>query len=280
MAPINDTTTRARYSECAATTNPGRNQESTIDRIDDPIGRIMTKFGIDKNDCKRILKETPYADNDTGPSPYPPPKDLRSCGVRATYNGCRFDNYEDTSGKLVEDLRAVESESVILSGPTGCGKTHLAVALMAESGLGNREMIFIKSSWLLQLLRDTNNKNSTERLTDLFEKYCSIPLLVLDDMGAEKGTDYVSEMIGELIDWRDAEGNRTVITTNLSMGEISAKYGDRTASRLSTWEYCRIAKADYRKKKKKIQHDLRVVNGRQQKSGGDNEGSTTAEAVK
>jgi len=173
---------------------------------------------------------------------------FRRCGVRRNYSGCRLDTFQGKEN-LVNDLKKLErNRSLILSGNTGCGKTHLAVALMANSGLPERSMYFIDVRFLIDKFRETYRDGSSMTPTEMLSKYSNIPLLILDDLGAEKETSYVIEKIGQLIDWRLADDRWTIITTNLALEQIEKKYDARTASRLNTMEYFKINMPDYRRK--------------------------------
>lgn len=56
-------------------------------------------------------------------------------------------------------------------------------------------------------------------------------LLVLDDFGAERVTDFVLEELERIVDWRYRAMKPTAVATNLSLKEISGKYGQRAMSR-------------------------------------------------
>ena len=173
---------------------------------------------------------------------------FRRCGVRRNYSECRLDTFQGKDN-LVADLRRLEkNRSLILYGNTGCGKTHLAVALMANSRLPERDMYFIDVRYLLDKFRETYRDGASMTATEMLTKYSNIPLLVLDDLGAEKETSYVTEKIGQLIDWRLADDRWTIITTNLTLSALEKKYDARTASRLNTLEYFHINMTDYRKR--------------------------------
>jgi DNA replication protein DnaC len=78
---------------------------------------------------------------------------------------------------------------------------------------------------------------------------CHHDLLVLDDLGAEKTTEFAITTLYIIIDRRIRDAKRTIITTNLSLKEIEDKLDARIASRLSGMQNVKISMPDYRKKR-------------------------------
>lgn len=185
---------------------------------------------------------------------------FRRCGVPVLYAKSGFDDYEDNP-KLVARMKALSNEdSVIISGNTGCGKTHLAVALMAASGLRENEMIFAECIQFMDTIKDSYRDKAPVPTSELMKRHLTIPLLVIDDLGAEALTDNSREKIAQLIKGREANVKRTIITTNLTIEQLESRYESRTASRLSTMEHIKIATMpDYRKKVSPKKKSGRVV---------------------
>ncbi len=169
-------------------------------------------------------------------------------GVPFKYGLCEFGNFTGND-KVCEYLKSVSysNESVVLTGNPGCGKTHLAVAMMKHTGSGT----FITIPDLLLKIRDTFHSDGTSSMTEkeLIEQYCEVGFLVLDDLGAEKSTEYSITTLYLIINRRINDEKKTVITTNLSMQQISESLGDRVASRLSGMNVVKITMPDYRKKR-------------------------------
>ena len=69
----------------------------------------------------------------------------------------------------------------------------------------------------------------------------------VDDLGAERTSDWVIERINVLLDRRLREGKKTMVTTNLlTLGEVGTRYGARTASRLGGYRWHECTGKDYR----------------------------------
>jgi DNA replication protein DnaC len=129
--------------------------------------------------------------------------------------------------------------NLILAGPPGTGKTHLACALyFAHRGAFFYGAEIIRFETLVRKFKEKEQKDSTlfRRYGDGFvdgkdkmDRGCE--LLVIDDVGVDK-SEYARQILIEIIDRRNAAGLSTVITTNLSKAELSAMLGDRGASRL------------------------------------------------
>ena len=66
----------------------------------------------------------------------------------------------------------------------------------------------------------------------MLKKYANVGLLVLDDLGAEKTSDWSRQVFYLLLDRRYREMKQTIITTNLSLEQIAETFDDRVASRL------------------------------------------------
>lgn len=165
------------------------------------------------------------------------------------YHGYGFDNFYGAP-KLVEDLKKhmASKANIILSGPTGSGKTHLAVACLREFKTTDGAL-FITVPELLMKARGTFRENSDTTEETLINTYTSRQLLCLDDLGAEKNSDYAITTLYLIIDKRIAECRQTIITTNLTLQEIDASFGARIASRLSSMENIKINMPDYRKRR-------------------------------
>ena len=94
---------------------------------------------------------------------------------------------------------------------------------------------------------DDDNRDETE--SDVLDKYSSCELLILDDLGSEKTSDFTIQSLYLIIDRRYRNLKPTIITTNLTLPEIGEKIDARIASRLSEMKVIEINMPDYRKKR-------------------------------
>jgi DNA replication protein DnaC len=187
-------------------------------------------------------------DRSYGEDPKPEPEKtlpLSYAGVPKLYLECKFETYQG-NGKLVIALDEIaRSDShVILRGNTGCGKTHLAVAMVRDRNVF--KALFITVPDLLLKIRSSFNGGS-ESEDEIIGRYSEIPILVLDDLGAEKVSEFAIATLYIILDRRIRECRKTIITTNLSKEEIEATFGARIASRLAGMENIKINMPDYRK---------------------------------
>lgn len=144
-----------------------------------------------------------------------------------------------------------DGSSLVLGGGTGVGKTHLAVAMVQELVSRGKCAIFVPTVDLLDEVRAGYESGKADQIQrGAREADC----LVLDDLGAQRTTDWVAERLFALLDDRYRNGRQTVITTNaISMKDLSEGLGDRGAritSRLSESAQALFIKArDYRTRK-------------------------------
>jgi len=130
---------------------------------------------------------------------------------------------------------SLESESLLMMGSTGLGKTHLSLSIASkvlEEGFG---VIYTP----VQNLMDTLESEKFSRESGAKESYIentrltlSCDLLVLDDLGTEFATSFSNSVLYNIINTRLIESRPTIISTNMRISEIEAKYSQRIVSRL------------------------------------------------
>ena len=111
-------------------------------------------------------------------------------------------------------------------GRTGVGKTHLAIAIAGERLKQGQPVLFAPVPRLLDHLRGTFEENSRFTYGREFEKLQEAPMLILDDLGIERRSDWAYEKLYQLIVHRHDLRLPTVITTHINLtdkGDIGAK---------------------------------------------------------
>ena len=104
---------------------------------------------------------------------------------------------------------------LVLSGGNGSGKTHLAAAAAGYRLERGDRVCFANVPDLLDELRSTFGPNASGRFEDVFRALLDVPVLVLDDLGAEQSSPWVNEKLYQLINHRHLALLPTIITTNL-----------------------------------------------------------------
>jgi DNA replication protein DnaC len=173
---------------------------------------------------------------------------LARARVPKRYGHCELSNFERhvdsqiaahrRATALVEQFPVVE-RGLLFHGDAGVGKTHLAVALMKEAiRRKGARAVFYETRELLKLVRDTYNSGTEATEMEVLKPVLEAELLVLDDLGTEKKSEWVDEMLGLVINTRYSERRVTVITTNLTdnantePNSFAFQLGLRTRSRL------------------------------------------------
>lgn len=140
----------------------------------------------------------------------------------------------------VEGFRDYDSDSMLLLGPTGTGKTHHAYAalrLCAARVWRSRAGIWLPPRWkamtfadLIASLRPRGRDYDPE---EVLESYVKAHLLLVDDLGAGKLTDFVEESTYRILNARYNAVRPTIYTSNLALPALKDAIGDRIASRLA-----------------------------------------------
>lgn len=160
--------------------------------------------------------------------------------------------YEDAKWEDVpESIKALVTKitetrrGIYIHGEVGSGKTHVAYAI--KKWWDGREGIFRPSIFwnTAELIREIKldfdrqpvDKTRVEEGMIGREKQ---PLLFLDDIGAEKMTDFVAETFYLIVNDRYVHVRPVIYTSNLSIEELAERTGDRIASRIA--ESCDIIK--------------------------------------
>jgi DNA replication protein DnaC len=122
--------------------------------------------------------------------------------------------------------------SLMLSGRVGRGKTHLAYgALRAIAEAGCRDAAWAGGT-VAQIFTRLR-PNSGEHRAAVIRELTTIPILLLDDLGAVKDSEWTEEAILDLIDARISRLAPMIVTTNATPKELRAAIGDRALSRLA-----------------------------------------------
>lgn len=149
----------------------------------------------------------------------------------------RYENakYEDIPENIVNFLQNLDEErkGIYIHGGVGTGKTHIIYAMAKranEKGFG----LVIKN--IPELLKEfrfdfSRNNNDKEFEEEHIMKYQG--LLILDDVGSEKMSDWVEETFYLIINKRYNEMLPTIFTSNLNLSELADRIGDRIVSRIA-----------------------------------------------
>jgi DNA replication protein DnaC len=138
----------------------------------------------------------------------------------------------DWIGQLGNNLD--QGRGLWLMGDTGTGKTTLAMLVSKEALKQNRTVAIYSMPSLLTRIRATYGAEAGEEsYAEFFERLCDVDLLHIDDLGAEKQTEWVLEQLYSLVNERYEREKSIVVTTNLTeQDQLEQQIGPRTVSRL------------------------------------------------
>lgn len=126
-----------------------------------------------------------------------------------------------------------------LQGPPGTGKTSLAMLVSSAALASGRSVAIYSLPRLLAEIRTTFEDSSNASYSDFLDRLAAVDLLHVDDVGAEKTSEWVLEQLYAIVNQRYEDERSIVITTNIEDPvEMRDQIGARTVSRLE--EMCAV----------------------------------------
>ena len=129
--------------------------------------------------------------------------------------------------------------NMLIVGGTGTGKTHITTSIARVVISQGRSVIYDGIENIIADFEEDKFKSGYTQKEPKAAKYMDCDLLIIDDLGAEFPSQFTTAAIGNLINERLYENRPTIISTNLSVKELTERYSERTASRI-LGEYKRL----------------------------------------
>ncbi len=136
---------------------------------------------------------------------------------------------------FADSFKPGESESLVLFGGTGLGKTHLSTAAATTVIERGHDVMYISAVSLIadfEFNRFGNRSMGISEDVRSTDRYYDCDLLVIDDLGTEITNQFTTSVLYDLINTRLARRRATLISTNLSQDEFRRRYWDRITSRI------------------------------------------------
>ena len=140
--------------------------------------------------------------------------------------------------------------NLLLFGAPGLGKTHLSAAIAREVSEKGHSVVYDTAGHIFAQF-EQQKFTREEEADDHVERVLNCDLLILDDLGSEMTTSFVQSALYQIVNTRQMERRSTIISTNLTPGELARRYTPQIASRIEG-EYTLLpfAGEDIRKLKK------------------------------
>ena len=147
--------------------------------------------------------------------------------IPARYEHCEFSNFSgDISPSVAEalvrtkafvDKYPVERDGLLIIGPVGVGKTHLAVATIKELIRQKQaKCLFYDYCHLLKTIQESFSASTQFTEMEVLRPVMETEVLLFDELGAVRPTDWVQETVSHILNIRYNEKRTTIITTNYS----------------------------------------------------------------
>jgi DNA replication protein DnaC len=172
------------------------------------------------------------------------PRLIMAAGIPPRYRHCRLTNFHVSSARSRKDPQLVEARGaaqdyvdgfiqtgtgfrqsgLLFVGPPGVGKTHLSVAILAE--LIERYHLrgrFVEFTSLIHQIQSTFDPDSPESKRQILDPLSEVELLVLDELGAQKPTPWVRDILYLIINNRYTRRLPTLFTTNYRLDPAAPK---------------------------------------------------------
>jgi DNA replication protein DnaC len=171
---------------------------------------------------------------------------------RRYYPHCSLDTFYDKNSAVLKSARnrvrefvdawpmTVEGRGLLLMGGCGAGKTHLAVAALVEiisTGKPGR-VLFCNFQDLIQEIQGSFDPDAAVSKSEILRPLLECDLLVLDELGSQKPTQFVQDVLYYVINSRYNTERATIFTTNyfddasVEGQRLQDRIGDRLRSRL------------------------------------------------
>lgn len=143
-------------------------------------------------------------------------------------------NLVENAGHFIKGFTFKEEfpKGLLMTGPVGCGKSHLAVAILREVIGKGYTGLYYNSPDLLRDIRATFDNSSEISEDEVLDTVTNVDLLVLDDLGAENVSGFVLDRFYLIVNKRYEGCKPMIVTTNLDDETLRARMGDRIVSRL------------------------------------------------
>lgn len=165
---------------------------------------------------------------------------LNSCNFKKRQQDMTLGNFKPYHVEHKKTLAALLSytpesgKNVLLHGGVGRGKTHLIVGLVKKLILEEKvsQVRFVTGVSLLRSVRYGFLPAANCSSDSMIDAYGEFPLLIIDDLGLEKPSEWAIETLYTIIDERYSGFRPTFITSNMNPKQLAARLDDRLMSRL------------------------------------------------
>lgn len=167
-----------------------------------------------------------------------------------TWDKSKFQSAYDFCYKYANEFDKNNGDGIILMGGAGTGKTHLASAI--ANYLMHESLVPVKFGTFANLLDKMKLAFHTDK--DVVNQLSNVSMLIIDDLGKEKYTEWAQQVLFQVIDNRYNNELPLIITTNLRPEELRERFGEPIVSRLMEMCYGIAMNGDNYRYEKAIQN--------------------------
>lgn len=169
---------------------------------------------------------------------------FQRAGIPPRFQSRTFDNYQVDNDGQARALRKAKAyadgwrhsvaagTSLIFSGNAGTGKTHLACAIANHLIAQGVSAVFTTVSDAMRAIKRTYDADSQMTELQAIQAFVDPGLLILDEVGANRGTEYEVQLVFDIINKRYENCRPTIILTNLDPEALRQCLGERVVDRL------------------------------------------------